>query len=234
MNPVNKRIYTLSLLIALVMGTACTHDLPEPYTPTSTPAPTVPTTTVTNLADSVCYDQQIQPLLSSNCARSGCHSDTSASAGIVLNSYQSLKKTVSGNLLLKVIQDTGVFKMPPGNDTLTPSQIALIKKWVGEGMKAGIDCQEVCDTTTVTFSKTVWPLLQTNCTGCHRSDVPVFSNYSEVKALVTNGQLLCAIQHKNGCSAMPKGFDGNGKQLKLSDCNIRKIARWIYLGAAND
>lgn len=234
MQPPFLRINTLALYVVMVLLCSCKHDLPEPYTPTTSTAPTVPTNTTTNVADSVCYDQQIQPILSSNCARSGCHSDSSASAGIVLSSYLSLKRTLSSDLLLKAIQDTGALAMPPGNDSLSNSQIQLIKKWVAEGMKSGIDCQEVCDTTIVTFSKTIWPLLLNNCVGCHRTDAPVFTTYTEVKALVVNGKLMCAVQQKNGCSAMPKGFDGNGKQLKLSDCNVRKIARWIYLGAAND
>lgn len=234
MTPINSRIYTLILVVLLGMVYSCKHEIPEPTGNTSSPPPSVPTNTNTNKMDSVCYEQVIQPILSSNCAKSGCHTEENPSAGIKLNSYNNLKQTLSGDLLIRVIQDTGVFAMPPGNDSLTQSQITLIKKWVSEGMKLGIDCAQICDTTEITFSKTVWPILQNNCIGCHQSDVPVFTNYNEVKALVSNGKLLCALMHQNGCSPMPKGFDGQGQPLKLSDCNLKKIARWVYLGAKND
>jgi len=184
--------------------------------------------------DSVCYEQNIQPILSSNCAKSGCHGEENPSAGIKLNSYTNLKQTLSGDLLIKVIQDTGVFAMPPGNDSLTRTQITLIKKWVSEGMKLGIDCAQMCDTSVISYSQTILPILQNNCMGCHKSDMPVFTNYNDVKGLVTNGKLLCALEQRNGCSPMPKGIDGQGQQLKLSACDLKKIVRWIYLGAKND
>jgi hypothetical protein len=43
-----------------------------------------------------------------------------------------------------------------------------VLKWITEGAK-NVICGVAVDTANVTFSKTINPLLQTNCVGCHKT-----------------------------------------------------------------
>jgi len=89
-----------------------------------------------------------------------------------------------------------------------------------------------CDTANVTYSATVWPIIETNCTGCHNAGFPSgnisLSNYDEIVAAVQNGSLLGTIRHENGWSPMPKGGG------KLADCDIKKIETWVNAGTPNN
>ncbi|MGZ3901117.1 MAG: hypothetical protein ACXVO9_01735 [Bacteroidia bacterium] len=212
-------------LLALLLIT-CKHKPNDDLAPLpGTPAITV----ATNPADSVCFSEQILPILASSCGKSGCHDDTAKTGGIVLTSYSSVKATISGNLLMQVIQDNGPLGMPLAPlPKLTAAQIALIQKWVNEGMKDGIDCQGPCDTTNITFSNTVFPILQNSCIGCHSTQAPIIQIYADVKTLVDNGKLLCTINHNTGCSPMPKN------SAQLSACKIKQITKWVLAGAPNN
>lgn len=89
-----------------------------------------------------------------------------------------------------------------------------------------------CDTTKVTYSITIAPMINSNCEGCHSGGTPsggvMLSNYSETKTAADNGSLLGTIKHESNWSPMPKG--GN----KLSDCNIRQLEIWIKNGTPNN
>ena len=218
------------IVLSFIAG--CKHKIPEPALPPAPSTGTVvtPTTTpVTNPPDSICFGEQILPILVSNCAKSGCHDTGTAQQGVVLDSYTHVRESVSGQLLLQSIQDTGPLGMPPvPEQKLSAAQVLLIRKWVNEGMRDGIDCQGPCDSTNVTFGNTVLPILQNNCIGCHNNTVPVFTGYTGVKTLATNGKLLCAINHGNGCAAMPLNA------AKLSDCKIRLITKWVNAGSPDN
>jgi hypothetical protein len=90
-----------------------------------------------------------------------------------------------------------------------------------------------CDTSNVTFSKSVAPLLSLQCYGCHSNgSADAFGNgirleqYADVKANLE--RVLGAVTWQNGFSPMPK----NGNQL--SDCQIRTLLLWSQNGAKND
>ena len=94
-----------------------------------------------------------------------------------------------------------------------------------------------CDTTNVTFSGTVLPILNDYCNACHGSGSQsggiVLDNYESVskQAKIPAGQpgsLYGAITHDPGNSPMPK----SGGQL--SDCNIKKIEIWIADGTPDN
>lgn len=92
-----------------------------------------------------------------------------------------------------------------------------------------------CDTSNVTYSQTVKPILTNNCYSCHSaSNANSFGEginletYSELITVANNGRLLGAIEHSSGYDPMPLG--GN----KLDDCTIEKIKAWINNGATND
>jgi hypothetical protein len=89
-----------------------------------------------------------------------------------------------------------------------------------------------CDTATVTYSRSIIPILGANCNTCHGGTLPAngidLTIYSVVKAQVDNGNLWGAVSHAPGYTPMPKNSD------KLNDCNLNKIKLWILAGAPNN
>lgn len=88
-----------------------------------------------------------------------------------------------------------------------------------------------CDTTIVTYSGSVSPVLTAYCTGCHSG--PNAANGIKLDArasvlLVGNARLLGAINHSPGYSPMPKNA------TKLNDCSIAKIRIWLANGAPDN
>lgn len=89
-----------------------------------------------------------------------------------------------------------------------------------------------CDTTNVTYSNDVWPVIEVNCTSCHNNGSPSgnvsLSNYDEIVAAAQNGSLLGTIQHEDGWSPMPKGGG------KLPECDIQHIETWVNAGTPDN
>ncbi len=92
-----------------------------------------------------------------------------------------------------------------------------------------------CDTSNVTFSSSVMPVLQQYCYTCHsNSNAASFGgnirleDYADVKISAGNGQLYGTIAHLPGYSPMPKGGS------KLDDCDISIIKSWIDSGAPDN
>ena len=89
-----------------------------------------------------------------------------------------------------------------------------------------------CDTTNVTYSMTVAPIMQNNCNQCHSQSIAsggiITVGYNDLIIIVNSGRLWGTINHLAGYSFMPK--NGN----KLSDCDIAKIGKWIHNGAPNN
>ena len=89
-----------------------------------------------------------------------------------------------------------------------------------------------CDTSGVTFSGTVLPLLQSNCLGCHNQAGGqggiILEGHANTVIRVNDGTLMGAINHASGFSPMPK----NGQ--KLAQCDINRIQTWINAGAPDN
>jgi len=81
-----------------------------------------------------------------------------------------------------------------------------------------------CDTTNISYTNDIWPIIDSNCTSCHSGNAPSgnvnLENYDQIKAAGINGSLLGVIKHESGWSPMPKGTS------KLPDCDIMKIETW--------
>lgn len=86
-----------------------------------------------------------------------------------------------------------------------------------------------CDTTVITYSQSIVPVLTSSCLGCHSGANAAIGirldNYAGVKAMASNGMLVKVVTHAPGVSPMPK----NGGML--STCNITKIQKWVAAGA---
>ncbi|MEX2380223.1 MAG: c-type cytochrome domain-containing protein [Vicingaceae bacterium] len=229
-------IMTIGCLLALY---ACKHEpiVPEEDT-TVTPLPPVITDNSCD-PDTVYFQVDVLPFLRSNCAFSGCHGDGSSQNGVELSNYANIMATADvrpedpeGSDLYEMITETDPDKRmpPPPYDALDSSQIAMIRKWIEQGAKNN-SCDN-CDTTNVTFSKNVQPIIQNNCQGCHSGSNPplgiLLTNYSEINTRVQSGELLAVIKHEAPYTPMPYQLP------KLNQCLIDQIEIWIDNGANND
>jgi len=91
-----------------------------------------------------------------------------------------------------------------------------------------------CDTTNVTFSLSVQPVLQTYCYSCHSNANSSFGGnirleaYADVKVRADDGSLAGSIQHLPPYLPMPQGAS------KLEPCKITLIKKWIEVGSPNN
>jgi mono/diheme cytochrome c family protein len=157
-----------------------------------------------------------------------------------LTTYSSIINTADvragnpeGSDLYEVLVETDPDKdimPPPGEGNLSAAQIALIRKWIEQGARNN-SCEN-CDTLNVTFSGTIFPLIQNNCAGCHSGANPQgnisLTNYTQINARVQSGQLFGAVNHEAGFTPMP--FN----QPKLPPCQLDQIRIWIEAGAPNN
>jgi len=184
-------------------------------------------------ADTVYFQNDIRPYLNSTCALSSCHDATTGKEGIVLNDYASVMKTgginlqnPAGSAIYRVLGKSGEDRMPPSPaQAWSSDQSAALLSWIKQGALNNACADTTCDTTNVTFTGSVAPILQKYCDGCHNSSNPLggidLTNSHQLALLDVNGSLLGAIRQKPGYIPMPLG--GN----KLSNCDIETIAIWI-------
>ena len=92
-----------------------------------------------------------------------------------------------------------------------------------------------CDTTNVTYSGSVAPLMQSNCVVCHSSTSAgggyAFDSYDAVSSVLSDGlnsRFWGSINQLSGYSPMPQG--GN----KFTECDLKKIEIWIKAGYPNN
>jgi len=121
--------------------------------------------------------------------------------------------------------------MPPAPmNRLSSAAIDSIAAWIRYGALDEF-CGEVCDTVNpVTYSGTIWPVVQTYCTGCHSGTTPSggirLESYSNLSAVAASGTLMNSLRG-NGVPKMPPA--GN-----LSTCKIRQFEIWISNGYPNN
>jgi len=89
-----------------------------------------------------------------------------------------------------------------------------------------------CTTDNMSFTTDINPILSYNCFVCHSEAANngnvTLEGYSNVMIYVNSGQLMGAIKHQSGFTAMPQNSS------PLSDCDISKIEQWIAQGALNN
>lgn len=234
----------LLLLSAFVLvSTGCKHEpdvAPEDPVPVDTgngggPQPVVDPCD----SDTVYFEQDILPLIVSNCAGEGCHDAITHEEGVRLYDYAHIMQQVvpfqpnNSDLLTDGIWETGNNQMPPDpNAPLTPEQVELIVTWIQQGAQNN-SCVGGCDTSNVTFSGTIMPLMAAKCAGgsCHDASSPAaninLTGYPGAQAVANNGSLAGAVQHQDPYASMPPG-------QWLSQCEIDQILMWIADGAPNN
>ena len=226
MNFFSIRSASVVVTLAVVSLAACRHEVFAPYGGA--------TVSINCSSDTVYFVNDVQPLLNSNCAMSGCHDNASHKEGVRMTDYANIMEEVragnaSNSKLYRVIADGS---MPPRPmQPFTTAQKALIQKWINQGAKNNM-CLSRCDTNSFTYAGAVKPLLDSKCVGCHSpgnlgGNVDL-STYTGTRTVALNGKLYGSIAQLTGYSPMPK----NG--TKLSTCEIRQVQRWIQAGALNN
>jgi hypothetical protein len=87
-----------------------------------------------------------------------------------------------------------------------------------------------CDTTAITFSGKIQPVLNAACIGCHNANNASGGHNLSTHAgvLASGSRLLGSVKHSSGYSAMPKNAP------KLNDCQILIIEMWLQNGSLNN
>ncbi len=245
-------ICSVFLVVVLLQTSACKHYpnmpiddmMPIDTTGTNGGGGGVDTMVVNNPCDpdKIYFQQDILPILVSNCALSGCHDPASAQDGVILTNYDQVVQTadveafdLGGSELYEVITETDPDKrMPPApNAPLNSQQINLIAKWILEGaLDLTCDPDTVCNTTGIGYNLNVRPIVETYCQGCHSGSSPSggidLSTHAGAKTVADNGRLFGAISWDPTYENMPQG----GEQLP--QCSIDQIKAWIDDGAPNN
>ncbi|MGZ5286470.1 MAG: c-type cytochrome domain-containing protein [Flavisolibacter sp.] len=227
----------LFIVFTGVSFTSCKHELPGGDIPPGPP----PVPGVNCSPDTVYFQQQVLPILISNCSMSGCHDAASHQDGVVLTNYSNVMITGQvqpgnpGNSeLWKKINDSdpGDRMPPPPLNRLTQEQSDAIRKWILQGAKNNSCASSVCDTTNVSYSGMIKNIISLKCQGCHSTASASggidLSNYAGVKTRVNDGSLWGSINHTPGYTAMPQ--NGN----KLSVCELNQIKKWMDADAPNN
>ena len=225
-----KRIFVFLLILASSAAfIGCEHQPKVKLGTGNNNTPVDSTNNGTNCSpDTVYFVNEILPMITSNCAQAGCHDNITQAEGVILDSYNNIMREVrAGNAnFSSLYREIANGNMPPAG-SMTQEQMDKIKKWINQGAKNNY-CNSGCDTTLFTFSGPITKIINTNCIACHQSGTVLLNSYASVKALVDNGRFLGAIKHQSGFQPMPSPY------ITLSDCDMKKIAKWINAGAQNN
>ena len=187
-----------------------------------------------------CFENDVLPILVSNCATSGCHDNVSREDGIDLTSYNAVMSSKNGRMvrpgnpddseLYEVLFKSGSDQMPPPpRPRLNDAQASAIRRWIQEGAK-NEDCgtTSACDTVDVTYTADIKPIMDLRCAGCHNAQTRNGAVDLSTKALVqqyaSNGKLIGTMSRATGFVPMPPSGP------KAPDCEIAKIQAWINGG----
>jgi hypothetical protein len=188
--------------------------------------------------DTVYFEQDLLPILTSNCAMPLCHDNITHKENVWLTSYEWVLTTggvkLNSPTSSKIYTSTSLSAMdrmpPPPAAALSAQQRALILKWIQQGAQ-DLHCDAPCDTTVFTFAAAIQPIVALHCTGCHSGATPSgsisYSTYAGIKASVDNGKFWGSITHSYGIKPMPYPQGSS----KLPDCAVIKIKKWIDAGA---
>lgn len=203
----------------------------------STSGTSTDTTTGTTKSGTLwaCYDRDIQPILMSSCAVSGCHDATTHKEGYNFSTYATSKNAVSagnptGSRLYRVITaspSSESFMPPKPYSALSKAAIDTIYSWIKRGA-LNEECAAPCDTTgTIAYTSHIKSITDLYCVSCHGANSPSggikLVTAADVQTAAKSGKLLGAVQRKTGYSAMPPSY-------ALSTCDVRQIALWIKQG----
>jgi len=231
----------IPIFVALLLAgmNACKHEIPQPEIILPPDNNGNGNNNGNDCDQNVVYfEQQILPIFQSSCAIPGCHDQATQESGVILTSWQDIMNAgiEPGNPWDGDVMEAIVFpedQMPPApNAPLSQKQIDLITDWIIQGAQNN-SCEAAgCDTSNVTYSMSIWPIIENKCQGCHTGVSPQggisLNNYNDVFAIASNGSLSGTINNLPGYTAMP--FNA----YQLPQCQLDMIRIWIEAGAPNN
>ncbi len=210
----------LVLAMLILVMQSCKHEVRVPGTPGNVPDTTGGGNDTSGGLALVCFEGEVLPIFTSNCAKSGCHDVASSQDGYILNTYSNIINANKDGIRAGDLKNSKIYKaitendpgdrMPQGQPPLSDAQIALIKKWILEGAKNTTNCTTTCSATNFTYSAAIKPLVEKNCKGCHSGSAPSggldFSTYAGLQTVALNGKLTGAINHVAGFPPCPRAL----------------------------
>jgi len=123
----NKLLIILLTVLTFCLS-SCYYDVDEELNPPL----------VSNVCDTTAskFGADIQPILNSNCATTGCHTTVSIAGGYIFDNYTDTKSTIdndSARFIGSILQETGFSPMPKGGSKLSDCNISKIKAWIASG-----------------------------------------------------------------------------------------------------
>jgi len=223
---------TVFALITLFTLSCTKYEIPGKQGPEPVTDPNSdPISVSTCDPDTIYFQNTILPLVVSSCATTGCHDKATHREGIILVDYSSIINTGKikpgdpndSHFFQSLTNDEDDLMPPPPFNPLNSDQIQMIRQWIVQGAKNNT-CFDGCDTSVVTFSGQIWPMMESYCTGCHSSGAAaggiVIAGYADVVALAENGSLMGSISWEPGYANMPTN-------QQLSECSITLLQKWI-------
>lgn len=178
-----------------------------------------------------CFERDVQPILVSNCATSGCHDATTHEEGYNFTTYESTihKGVVSSNAsqskIYKVITTSpneDDFMPPSPRAALSSDEVAAIARWINEGAK-NETCSVQCDSNAIDYSANIAPIIQKYCRGCHQSGASngnvILETQSQLESIALDGRLLNTLNAANGFTKMPPSGS-------VSSCEKQQLTNW--------
>ena len=143
----------------------------------------------------------------------------------------------SGGIFSFLVPETGDYLMPPPLlASLPDEEIAMIILWQEQGALDN-SCTD-CDTSAVTFSGTILPIMDAYCTGCHDASSPSgglsltaylgTGSNDGIVDVAGDGRLLGSLNGEVGFVSMPPGGS------MLPQCLIDQIRIWVDAGYPED
>ena len=231
--------YRFFYLLFLIFTYGCEHEpFPILEVTESIDDPVIDNSIPCN-PDSVYFENEVLPFLISSCAQPGCHNAATAEDNVILNNYNNIINTgdiipfdPENSELYETITDPDPDKImpPPPEDPLSNEQISMIYYWILQG--ANNNYCTSCDSSEVTFSTVIYPLIELKCQGCHSGGEPeadlLLTSYGSISSIALDGRLYNSITGSNGAELMPFGAS------PLSACEINQIETWINEGAPDN
>ncbi len=79
------------------------------------------------------YNGQIKAIINQNCAFSGCHSGSSPSSGIGLETYALTKTAAQNGFMCTINWEAGCSKMPKNANQLGACDREVLQRWINRG-----------------------------------------------------------------------------------------------------
>ena len=122
-----KDLLFLFAMIALLSLSACYYDHEDILYGANSNQPCVDT------AGTVSYSQKVVPILQASCYN--CHTGSFPSGNQLMGTYAADKAMgQNGKLYGTIAHSSGFSPMPKGGAKLSACQIAVVKKWIDQGM----------------------------------------------------------------------------------------------------